>query len=68
MKSAIETYNAIPHAALKDDYFDAAVELMDNDIREELHMALPPHTTDDAFLAAYCAKHAERFGSEFVVD
>jgi len=47
--------------------FDAAVQLMDDDIREELHSALAP-CTDQEFMDAYAAEHEERFGEEFVVN
>ena len=50
--------------------FDAAVELMDDDIREELHAKLAP-CSDQAFLDAYEAHHnaqTAKFGCEFIVN
>ncbi len=43
--------------------FDAAVELMDDDIREALHDKIAP-CSDQAFIDAYVAAHAEAFGGE----
>ena len=47
--------------------YDAAVELMDNDIRERLHSELSPCSEAD-FLAAYMKAHYDVYGSEFVVN
>lgn len=47
--------------------FDAAVNLMDDDIREQLHDELAP-CTDQAFFDAYCVAHAEKFGENWVLD
>lgn len=44
--------------------FDAAVVLMDDELREEV--ADECHDTDQAFLVAYAARHEQRFGEEFV--
>lgn len=47
--------------------FDAAVNLMDDDIREELHAKMAP-CTEQEFLDAYIQAHAEKFaGEEFRV-
>ena len=46
--------------------FDACVQLMDDDIREELHAELPP-CTGQAFIDAYAAAHEEKFGEAFNV-
>lgn len=48
-------------------YFEAAVQLMDDDIREELHMRLAP-CTDQEFFTAYAEAHEERFGEEWELD
>lgn len=42
--------------------FDAAVALMDDDIREALHAE--GVEDEQAFVDAYCARHAEKFGGE----
>lgn len=47
--------------------FDAAVNLMDNEIREDLHDQADT-TTDQAFFDAYCARHEAKFGTPFVVN
>ena len=41
--------------------FDAAVALMDDDIREDLSMELAP-CTDQEFFSAYEARHEEKYG------
>lgn len=47
--------------------FDAAVNLMDDEIREELHSKLAP-CTDQEFMDAYVEAHAAKFeGEEFQV-
>lgn len=47
--------------------FDAAVNLMDDEIREELHQELAPCTHQE-FIDAYAKRHRERFGEEFTVN
>lgn len=44
--------------------FPAAVRLMDDDLREELHRELAP-CSDQQFLEEYARRHQERFGEEF---
>lgn len=44
--------------------FDAAVSLMDDEIREELHNELAP-CTEQEFFDAYCKAHEEKYGEEF---
>jgi hypothetical protein len=47
--------------------FDAAVNLMDDDIREALHSKMAP-CTDQEFIDAYVEAHAAKFeGEEFQV-
>ena len=46
--------------------YDASVQLMDNDIREEIHRELAP-CTDLEFLEAYMEKHREKYGIDFTV-
>ena len=45
--------------------FDACVNLMDDDIREELHMEMAGECTEQEFFTAYEAAHAEKFGEEW---
>lgn len=47
--------------------FDAAVNLMDDEIREEVHSHLAP-CSEQEFFDAYTARHAAKFGEEFVVN
>lgn len=42
--------------------FDAAVALMDNDIREEIHGTVD---TEQEFFDAYCKAHEDKYGEEF---
>ena len=44
--------------------FDAAVALMDDDIREQLHNNLAP-CTEQEFFAAYEKAHAEKYGEDW---
>lgn len=46
--------------------FDAAVELMDDDIREELHSELAP-CDEVTFLTAYILRHAQKYGERFQI-
>jgi glutaredoxin-related protein len=46
---------------------DAVVNLMDDEIREELH-ARNEWPSEQAFVDAYCAEHAKRFNETFVVN
>jgi len=47
--------------------FDAAVQLMDDEIREEIHQKLTPCTKQE-FVDAYVQRHREKFGEEFTVN
>lgn len=44
--------------------FDAAVNLMDDDIREMLHEEIAP-CTDQEFFDAYCKAHEDKFDEEW---
>lgn len=46
--------------------FQAAVELMDDEIREEIHRELSP-CTDLEFLEEYMKRHKEKYGEEFTI-
>lgn len=43
--------------------FEAAVELMDDELREELHQELAP-CTEQEFFDSYAKAHAEKFCGE----
>ena len=47
-------------------YYNAAVALMDDDIREELHGDMAP-CTDAEFLTAYIIAHAAKFNEVFSI-
>lgn len=44
--------------------YEAAVQLMDDEIREELHRELAP-CEDQEFFTAYEKAHAKKFGEEW---
>lgn len=46
--------------------YNAAVEMMDDEIREELHAEMSP-CTDEDFLTAYMEAHKEKFGADFEI-
>ena len=46
--------------------FLAAVELMDDEIRESVHADIAP-CSEKEFLAEYCKRHAEKYGVEFTI-
>ncbi len=52
--------------------FDAVVNLMDDDLRNQLHDDIdifgPAGTTPQQFADDYCVVHARKFGSRFVVN
>ena len=47
-------------------YYEAAVNLMDDEIREELHNEMAP-CTDLEFLETYMERHEEKYGTEFEI-
>ena len=47
--------------------YDAAVQLMDDEIREDLNMEIAP-CTEQEFFDAYCKRHLEKYGEEFTID
>ncbi len=46
--------------------FEAAVNLMDDEIREAIHAELAP-CTEQEFFDAYCEAHEEKYGEEFAI-
>lgn len=46
--------------------YDAAVNLMDDEIRERLH-SNPELETEQAFLDAYCIEHERAFRDDFKI-
>lgn len=47
--------------------FDAAVMLMDDDLREQLHSELAP-CTDQEFMDAYVKAHRDKYNDDFSVN
>lgn len=47
--------------------FNAAVNLMDNEIREQLHDTMSP-CSDQDFIDAYMTAHLDKHGDEFMVN
>ena len=45
--------------------FDACVNMMDDEIREKLHMDMVGECPEQEFLNRYCETHAEKYGEEF---
>lgn len=45
-------------------YFDVAVNLMDDELREEIHADLAP-CTDQEFFNEYVKRHEKKFGEEW---
>ena len=46
--------------------FNACVQLMEDEIREKLHMEIGG-CTEQEFLNAYCKEHEEKYGKEFEI-
>lgn len=57
MKKVINEYGA-------EIYYHAAVDLMDDELREEIHAKLAP-CADQEFFDAYAKAHEEKFGEEW---
>ena len=51
---------------IKCGFYNMAVELMDDDIREEIHRELAP-CSDLEFLEVYMERHLEKYGEEFTI-
>lgn len=48
-------------------YYNVAVMMMDDEIREEVHADLAP-CTDQEFFTEYCKRHYDKYGEEFALD
>lgn len=51
---------------INNGFYDAAVVLMDDEIREDLHNKLAP-CTEEEFLEAYIEAHFQKYGEEFTI-
>ena len=47
--------------------FEAAVMLMDDNIREEIHNDLCGEITDQGFYDEYCRRHGDVYNEEFSI-
>ena len=47
--------------------FEVAVNLMDDELREQIHQEFAP-CTEQEFYNRYCKEHHNKFGEEFVID
>lgn len=50
--------------------FDVCVEMMDDDIREQVHSSIDfslGEPTEQDFLNAYCKAHFEKYGEQFCI-
>lgn len=47
---------------------NAVAELMDNEIREQLHNEFADEITEQEFYEKYCKAHKEKFGEDFIVN
>ena len=47
-------------------YYEVAVMMMDDELREAVHRDLAP-CTDEEFLREYEKRHLEKFGEEFQI-
>ena len=51
---------------IQNGYFNVAVNMMDDEIREAIHRELAP-CSDLKYLVEYMKRHKERYGDEFVI-
>lgn len=56
-------HNPVLSSSLRPVDFDSAVELMDDEIREDLHAE--GVDTEQMFFDMYCQRHFEKYGEEF---
>lgn len=64
MRNALENYLNLTKSDAREEYYNACVELMDDDLREEIHSNSAPCYQSE-FLKVYSARHLEKFGEEF---
>lgn len=61
------TYPRVQNRHGDDMDYEAAVQMMDDDLREALHEELVP-TTPQRFFDAYAQTHREKFGEDWILD
>ena len=47
--------------------FEACINLMDDDIREKIHMEYAPNLNDQDFCNMYCDEHFKKYGQDFEI-
>ena len=62
--NASQYYNQELEEDEKDNFYQMCVQLMDDEIRENLHSELSP-CSEDVFLEKYCEEHLEKFSDSF---
>lgn len=62
-----EEYEEKAKAMIDEHPWDVIVNYMDDDIREEVHMAYAPCDNEE-FLLAYMAGHISKFGEDFEIN
>lgn len=60
----MKQYNKVTNEYGYEMDFEAAVNMMDADVREQVHRDIAP-CTDQEFFDAYCKAHEETFGEPF---
>ncbi len=51
---------------IENGLYDAAVNLMDDEIREEIHAEMAP-CTEEEFLEEYMKRHEEKYNEQFTI-
>ena len=60
-------YTALAEKIVSSELFNAAVALMDDDLREAVHAEFAP-CEDAEFLARYMEAHNEKYGADFIIN
>ena len=60
------TYEEIAKEIIENGFYESVVELMDDEIREQLHMELAP-CTDAEFMTAYLEAHENKYQMAFEI-
>ena len=63
----MKNYQEVTNQYGKEIDYEAAVSLMDDDLRERLSNELAP-CTNQVFFDAYVRAHAEKYGADWVLD
>lgn len=66
--TTMTNYTPVTTTAGTEIDLSVAIELMDDEIREELHAEMAGDCTAQEFYAAYCEAHLSKFGEPFICD